>query len=82
MDCADVQQQEKYYGILLEARSEAFRRLKPGAVAKDVYEGVQAFVSKKSGTLGSALAKQIGFQVSLETDVTLCRELTNRPASS
>lgn len=58
------QQQEKYYNILVEARNEAFKLLKPGAVAKDVYEAVALFIRGKSGTLGDAFVKSIGFAVS------------------
>jgi nucleosome binding factor SPN SPT16 subunit len=58
------QQQEKYYSWLLEARDEAFKQLKPGAIAKDVYAAVQSLVAKKSGTLGQGFGKTIGFQVS------------------
>jgi nucleosome binding factor SPN SPT16 subunit len=61
---ADIQQQEKYYSHLLETRTEAFRLLKPGAVAKDVFDKVSSFVAGKSGTLGSAFGKNIGFSVS------------------
>ena len=56
--------QESYYGMLLEARYEALKVIKDGAVAKDVYTHVQSFLEGKSATLGQAFQKTMGFAVS------------------
>jgi nucleosome binding factor SPN SPT16 subunit len=58
------QDQEKNYSTLLAAREEAIKLLKAGAVVKDVYNAVTAFVQGKSSTLGDAFVKNIGFAVS------------------
>lgn len=59
-----MQDQEKNYSTLLAAREEAIKLLKAGAVVKDVYNAVAAFVQGKSSTLGDAFVKNIGFAVS------------------
>ncbi|KAK6905729.1 FACT complex subunit SPT16 [Kwoniella mangroviensis CBS 8507] len=58
--------QESYYSALLEARSEALKKLKAGAVVQDVYNEVQQFVESKSPTLGQNLSKSIGFATGIE----------------
>ncbi len=58
------QQQESYYSTLLDARQEALKLLKEGAVIKDVFNHVQSFVQEKSSTLGEAYVKTMGFAVS------------------
>ncbi|GFZ43528.1 FACT complex subunit SPT16 [Saitozyma sp. JCM 24511] len=58
--------QEKNYSTLLAAREEAIKLLKAGAVVKDVYNAVAAFVQGKSSTLGDAFVKNIGFATGIE----------------
>jgi nucleosome binding factor SPN SPT16 subunit len=62
------QDQEKNYSTLLAAREEAIKLLKAGAVVKDVYNSVAAFVQGKNSTLGDAFVKNIGFAVSRTCD--------------
>jgi nucleosome binding factor SPN SPT16 subunit len=59
------QKQESQYTTLLDARNEALKLLKEGAVTKDVYAQIQSFVAGKSGTLADAFSKNIGFAVCL-----------------
>lgn len=59
-----LQKQESYYSILLEARGEALKLLKAGAVASEVYEKVRSFVEGKSATLAQTMLKSMGFVVS------------------
>jgi nucleosome binding factor SPN SPT16 subunit len=72
---ANGQTQEKYYSILLEARNEAFKLMKPDVTAKDVYEGVAAFIRGRSGTLADSFAKTIGFAVSLYPSLSMRADL-------
>ena len=57
------QKQESYYSILLEARQEALKTLKDGAILRDVYSHVHSFIEAKSPTLGEAFVKNLGFAV-------------------
>ncbi|WWC58713.1 FACT complex subunit SPT16 [Kwoniella dejecticola CBS 10117] len=58
--------QESYYSALLEARQEALKKLKAGAVVSDVYNEVHQFVESKSGTLGQNFLRSIGFATGIE----------------
>ncbi|OCF42303.1 FACT complex subunit SPT16 [Kwoniella heveanensis CBS 569] len=58
--------QESYYSALLEARTEALKLLKAGAVASEVYKSIQQFLESKSGTLGQNFLKTAGFATGIE----------------
>ena len=62
---AGEQKQENYYSTLLEARQEALKILKDGAVIQDVYNHVQKFIHEKNQKVGEAFVRNIGFSVSL-----------------
>lgn len=54
----------------MEARNEAFSLMKPDVTAKEVYDGVLAFIRGKSGTLADSFAKSMGFAVSFPVSST------------
>ena len=56
--------QEANYSVLLDARNEAVKVIKDGAVAKDVCNHVHRFVNEKSATLSEAFQRSMGFGVS------------------
>ncbi|WRT64164.1 FACT complex subunit SPT16 [Kwoniella shivajii] len=61
-----AKKQETYYSTLLEARSEALKKLKAGAIVQDVYNEVHEFLQSKSATLGQNFVKTMGFATGIE----------------
>ncbi|KAK8865948.1 FACT complex subunit SPT16 [Kwoniella newhampshirensis] len=61
-----TKKQESYYTSLLEARAEALKLIRAGAIVSDIYKSVQQFIESKSSTLAQAFLKNIGFATGIE----------------